>query len=144
MGRKWNSASWISVSKYVDNNESNTTKSHRTRQRENFICSLYNATYDVSFSWADGVPKVAGSTTLGHRMSFHAAAEAQKDSSSSDMARHAYAAFMWVVTDQVVGSMGWYEDFPKNNSEHGFEGDPGYSSTSAAVSTTLMIRGWQG
>ncbi|KAH6686890.1 hypothetical protein F5X68DRAFT_134495 [Plectosphaerella plurivora] len=107
---------WISFSKYVDS-EDHESGEHRMRRRENIVCELYNATYDVSFNWVEGVQRIAGNTSWGDRVSFPTNAEAQRDPDPSDMARHAYAAFMWVITDQVVGSMSWYEDSSKGQDE---------------------------
>jgi hypothetical protein len=106
---------WISISKYIDRGHHDTSSDHR--RRESIVCELYNATYHVSFSWVEGAQRIVGNTTLGHRMSFPSNEEAQREPDTSDMARHAYAAFMWVITDQVVGSMSWYEDGSKDQDD---------------------------
>ena len=74
-------------------------------------CELYNASYEVNFSWANGIqsismpePEIVGVVpypTTGSSVT------AYQESS-------AYSAFMWALSNQLVGSMGFYQSTSNN------------------------------
>ncbi|KUI64417.1 hypothetical protein VM1G_11206 [Cytospora mali] len=70
---------WMTFWRYVANNDT-----ERIRERRHQVCRLHNATYDLILSWDHGFQDVTSSYT------------------------HAYSAFMWTLTDQLVGSFAWY------------------------------------
>ncbi|KFA60961.1 hypothetical protein S40285_02735 [Stachybotrys chlorohalonatus IBT 40285] len=76
----------------------------RTRARIFQVCRLYNATYDLSLKWDRGRQIVNGSYSVREEITF----PRDRRGEVSDMASHAYAAFMWTLTDQLVGSFGWF------------------------------------
>ncbi|KAM0276031.1 hypothetical protein ACHAQH_007156 [Verticillium albo-atrum] len=121
---------WISVSRYVDGMPRDSGLRPRARQR--LVCELWNASYGLSMAWHQGVQSVRGEARPLERVGFPAADEAV---AASDMAKHAYAAFMWEITDQIVGSLSWYEDATQEQ-EKPHDGEsilPDYDEWSDAV-----------
>ncbi|RNJ53060.1 hypothetical protein D7B24_002402 [Verticillium nonalfalfae] len=110
---------WISLSRYVDEDADADGGSPRQgglrpRARQRLVCELWNASYHIAVSWDHGVQSVRGSSVPLGRVGFPAAGEAV---AATDMAKHAYSALMWVITDQVVGSLSWYEDAAQGQQE---------------------------
>lgn len=70
-----------------------------------------NATFDIHLSWDNGFQMVTGSPTLMHPVAY----PDDGPNDVSNMAQHAYSAFMWVLSDQVVGSIGWFNDTAARN-----------------------------
>ncbi|EEY16083.1 conserved hypothetical protein [Verticillium alfalfae VaMs.102] len=110
---------WISLSRYVDDDADADGGSPRQgglrpRARQRLVCELWNASYHMAVSWDHGVQSVRGSSVPLGRVGFPAAGEAV---AATDMAKHAYSAFMWVITDQVVGSLSWFEDAAQEQQE---------------------------
>lgn len=68
------------------------------------VCRLHNASYDVSLSWDNGFQKVNSSYEVGEEVFF----PHDKLGDISNYAQHAYSAFLWTLTDQLVGLFGWY------------------------------------
>lgn len=85
----------------------------RVRTRSSQVCRLYNATYDLDLQWDLNVQNVTGQATVHEEVAF----PRDVPNTVSHMERHAYAAFMWTLTDQLVGSLGWFkEDENQTNS----------------------------
>jgi hypothetical protein len=76
------------------------------------VCNLWNATYDLNLSWGIGLQSINGSRRLLHTVEY----PRDKAGDISNMAQHAYSAYMWVLGDQAVGSFGWFEATDPNNS----------------------------
>ncbi|KAF7554093.1 hypothetical protein G7Z17_g3162 [Cylindrodendrum hubeiense] len=91
---------WMTFQRYIFN-----STGHRSRARMWQVCRLHNATYDLRLEWDRGIQKVHGSYEVNEEVGF----PSDNPGDISDMANHAYAAFMWVLTDQLVGSLGWYK-----------------------------------
>ncbi|KAF2094276.1 hypothetical protein NA57DRAFT_60907 [Rhizodiscina lignyota] len=67
------------------------------------VCSLWNASYEVEFSFADGVQTVSNKgMKLLHPVDY----PSSNPSEASDPVQMAYSALFMVLTDQVVGMMG--------------------------------------
>ena len=78
-------------------------------------CELYNASYQVDFSWVDGIqsismpePEVVGVVAYPTNGSSITAYEESL----------AYSAFMWALSSQLVGSMGFYQSTSSNGTEN--------------------------
>ena len=71
------------------------------------VCRLWNATYDVDFHWEHGYQDIKGAATPLNEVDY----PADKIGDISDMARHAYSAFMWALSDQIVGYFGWFGEY---------------------------------
>ncbi|KUI55607.1 hypothetical protein VP1G_02892 [Cytospora mali] len=92
---------WMTFQRYVVNDDT-----ERIRERRHQVCRLHNATYDLILSWDRGFQNVTSSHTVGEEVfSPH-----DKMGDVSNYAQHAYSAFMWTLTDQLVGSFAWYID----------------------------------
>ena len=76
------------------------------------VCSLWNATYDLSLAWENGFQNVTGSRDLLHRVVY----PVDTPGGISNMAQHAYSAFFWALADQIVGSFSWFQETTANNS----------------------------
>jgi hypothetical protein len=79
------------------------------------VCKLWNATYDLTMSWENGVQNISGSREYMYEVEY----PHDKPGDVSNMAQHAYSALMWALSDQVVGSFAWYIDI-NNESAVGF------------------------
>lgn len=93
---------WATYQRYVWN-----ASNIRTLQTHHTVCRLYNASYEVDFAFQ------AGNQTITKRgLDILNEIEYPKDSSTAitNYAAHSYSAFMWVLTDQLVGSMGFWVD----------------------------------
>ncbi|KAM0326178.1 hypothetical protein ACHAQA_006775 [Verticillium albo-atrum] len=120
---------WISFSRYVEGTGEGKL-GLRPRARQRLVCEMYNASYELSMAWEHGVQSISGEARALERVGFPGAGEV---GTASNMAQHAYAAFMWVITDQVVGSLSWYEDGTQEQEKE--EGDlrPNFDDWSDAM-----------
>lgn len=84
----------------------------RIKPRHYQICKPYNASYELSISQFHGVQKVSGNYTVGDAIPF------PQDSPNipSNMPVHAYTAFMWSLSDQLVGKFAWFTEPPSPSS----------------------------
>ncbi|KAH8652840.1 hypothetical protein BGZ61DRAFT_541812 [Ilyonectria robusta] len=89
---------WMTFQRYVLN-----SKGDRIRTRAWQVCRLHNATYDLRLEWDRGIQNVTGSYGVREEVGF----PRDRPGEVSDMASHAYAAFMWALMDQLVGSFAW-------------------------------------
>jgi len=84
------------------------------------VCELWNATYSIDLAW--------NSSTRSQRASYtterHNLVEFPDDHSKtpSDMVKHAYSAFFLAFRNQIIGSLGWYED--ETGYQHGVIDSP--------------------
>lgn len=97
---------WMTFQRYAFNETG-----HRVRSRAWQVCRLHNATYDLRLEWDHGVQSVTGSYTVQDEVGF----PGDGPNKVSNMASHAYAGFMWALTDQLVGSFAWFRQ--KNMSD---------------------------
>jgi hypothetical protein len=75
------------------------------------VCQLYNASYDLNLTFVEGNQTISGYPTLLHPVDYPV-----NLTTPSDMAQHSYSAYMWAFTNQLVGSMGFYNDTSTNKS----------------------------
>lgn len=104
-------------------------------------CELYNASYKVNFSWVNGIqsiympePEVVGVVAYPTNGSSTGAYEESL----------AYSAFMWALSNQLVGSMGFYQSTGSNgngNSTLSSIYAGGNQSTSGNNATTTIFSG---
>jgi hypothetical protein len=92
---------WMTFSRYVIDSGGN-----RTREQHREVCQLWNATYDLLLHWDHGSQIVTGSYETLHEVDF----PNDEPDAISNMAQHAYSAVMWALTDQLVGSLSWFQD----------------------------------
>jgi hypothetical protein len=91
---------WATYQRYVWDATGNiNTEAHHT------VCRLYNASYDIYFQFDAGSQMIEQKELkILNEISY------PKDDPhiATNFAAHSYSAFMWVLTDQLVGSMGWW------------------------------------
>lgn len=92
---------WMVFQRYV-----NTTDSACDYKQYHQVCKLWNATYNLNLSWENGFQNITGSRNISHEVEY----PNDKPEETSNMVQHAYSAFMWVLSDQLVGSFGWFND----------------------------------
>jgi hypothetical protein len=92
---------WITFLRYASDPDG-----HRIQRRHFQLCQLHNATFDLELAWAGGVQKINGSYRVLEEVHF----PNHKADKISDMSQHAYSAFLWVLTDQLVGAFSWFVD----------------------------------
>jgi hypothetical protein len=75
------------------------------------VCKLYNATYDLTLNFVEGNQTIKGypPTKLNE-----VAYPVLNLSAPSDLVQLSYSAYMWAFTNQLIGSMGFYNDTSTN------------------------------
>jgi hypothetical protein len=110
---------WITFLRYAIDSGGN-----RIQERHYQVCQLYNATYDLQLEWDRGVQNVKGSYGVLGEVQF----PNDKSDPVSDMSKHAYSAFFWALTDQLVGAFSWFvegdQSKPYLSPEFGVIGTP--------------------
>jgi hypothetical protein len=92
---------WITFLRYAID-----SSGHRIQERHFQSCQLHNATFDLELTWNGGVQIINGSYSVLEEVHF----PNYKSDAVSDMSQHAYSAFFWVLTDQLVGAFSWFVD----------------------------------
>jgi hypothetical protein len=90
---------WITFLRYAIDSGGN-----RIQERHYQVCQLYNATYDLRLEWDRGVQNVKGSYGVLEEVHF----PNDQSDTVSDVSQHAYSAFLWALTDQIVGAFSWF------------------------------------
>lgn len=81
------------------------SKGFHVKERHYQICTLHNASYHLEVTRDHGFQNITGSYDVLEEVAFPK--DGPKD--VSNMAQHAYSAFMWVICDQLVGKFAWFE-----------------------------------
>ena len=100
---------WMTFLRFVYDAQGNLKK-----ERHYQVCELHNATYDITIEWDKGVQMVNGTYKTMEAVPF----PHDGPDDVSNMAQHAYSAFFWVLTDQLVGQMSWYQDVDAANQHY--------------------------
>ncbi|KAM7212180.1 hypothetical protein V8F06_012432 [Rhypophila decipiens] len=76
------------------------------------VCKLYNSTYHLKLEWNNGFQNITGTTSLlpNEEDAEPVPYPMDRPPIESDMSQHAYSAFFWALSDQVIGSFIGYED----------------------------------
>ncbi|ERF68831.1 hypothetical protein EPUS_06275 [Endocarpon pusillum Z07020] len=98
---------WITFLRYAIGLEGN-----RIKERHYQVCQLYNATYDLTLEWDGAFQNVTHSYEVLEEVHFPTG----RPDPVSGMSRHSYSAFMWALTDQLVGAFSWFEELNQSNS----------------------------
>jgi hypothetical protein len=85
-------------------------------QPRHLVCQLYNASYDLSLSFMENSQTITVNSleilnTVGY--------PPVDPTTPSDLVQHAYSAYMWAFTDQLIGWIGIYNDTSLSNSSCG-------------------------
>jgi hypothetical protein len=85
----------------------------KVNQPRYLVCQLYNASYNLSLSFVE-----TEQTITNNLLTLLNTVDYPKDdpSTPSDLVQHAYAAYMWAFTDQLIGSIGIYNGTALNSS----------------------------
>ncbi|OCK93566.1 uncharacterized protein K441DRAFT_564791 [Cenococcum geophilum 1.58] len=94
---------WMTFLRSTSTLDANGT---RVKERHYQVCRLHNATYYLHVARAHGFQNISGSYDVLEEVPF----PNDKPGDVSNMAQHAYSAFMWVIADQLVGKFSWYEN----------------------------------
>ena len=78
------------------------------------MCQLYNATYNINLTFEEGSQTIQDQGTRILNLVDYPDADAPV--STDLMVQHAYSAFMWALTDLLVGSMGIFTEETSNSS----------------------------
>ncbi|CAH0053763.1 unnamed protein product [Clonostachys solani] len=92
---------WMTFQRYVINESG-----ERVRTRISQVCRLHNATYELTIKWDRGVQLINHTYDILEQVGY----PDDQPGQVSNMAKHAYSAFMWALTDQLVGSLGWFRE----------------------------------
>lgn len=90
---------WMAVLRYAID-----TGGNRIQERHYQVCQLYNATYNLRLEWDRGTQNVQGSYKVLEEVNF----PNDRSDAAADMSQHAYSAFLWALTDQLVGAFSWF------------------------------------
>jgi len=99
---------WMAFERY----ENKTDKSCK-HSKHYQVCSLWNATYDLTLNWENDFQNVSGTWKLLHEVAYPPVDEAN---TTTEMAQHAYSAFFWSLADQIVGTFGLFEEMAADGS----------------------------
>src|SRR5277367_1146473 len=94
---------WMVFSRYILD-----TTGQRTTEDRCLLCQLYNATYNINLTFEEGSQTIQDQGTRILNLVDYP--EANAPVSSDLMVQHAYSAFMWALTDLLVGSMGIFSE----------------------------------
>ncbi|KAH7346808.1 hypothetical protein BKA65DRAFT_477981 [Rhexocercosporidium sp. MPI-PUGE-AT-0058] len=98
---------WTTYQRYFWN-----SSGARYTKVQHSACRLFNASYDVNIDFKAGTQTISKNQELETNNEI----EYPKDNpyTLTNYAAHSYSAFMWVLTDQLVGSMGFWIDNSTN------------------------------
>ena len=82
------------------------SKGVNLNERHFQTCALHNASYHLTVQRDHGFQNVSGTYETVEVIPF----PADSPNTASNMPRHAYSAFMWVMSDILVGRFAWYKD----------------------------------
>ena len=100
---------WMTFLRYAIDSAGN-----RIKERHYQVCQLYNATYDLTLGWDGGFQNVRHSYEVLEEVDF----PTERPDPVSGMSQHSYSAFMWALTDQLVGAFSWFEESNQSNPGH--------------------------
>jgi hypothetical protein len=93
---------WMRFDRY-----DNTTDKICGYQKRYQVCSLWNATYNVTLTWENDFQNVSGAWSLLHEVGYP---PVDAPNTTTEMTQHAYWAFFWALADQLVGTFGCMSD----------------------------------
>jgi hypothetical protein len=77
------------------------------------VCSLWNASYTVNFTFENGVQTI---NAINYTLLGEVAYPMVNASVPSNLTQFAYSAYMWVFTNQIIGYLGLYSEKLANGS----------------------------
>ncbi|CAO2649464.1 Nn.00g068490.m01.CDS01 [Neocucurbitaria sp. VM-36] len=79
---------------------------NRIKLRHYQLCEPHNASYNLTISQYHGFQNISGTYSVGEAIPF----PNDGPNDVSNMTQHAYTAFMWVISDLVMGKLAWYNE----------------------------------
>lgn len=118
---------WLGFQRYIENSDGSVTLRPHSLQ-----CQLYNTSYHVNFSFVQGVQSLQWDELKPLNL-----IEYPNGPSSSDMdeMEMAYTAFMWTLSDQLTGSIGFYSNITVNAST----GSDTFSEITTNIQQTALL-----
>lgn len=93
---------WMTFQRYVID-----STGLRVPQPRYLVCQLRNASYDLSLDFTEGSQNIIlNSLEILNDVDYPTV----DPTVPSDLVQHAYSAYMWAFTDQLIGSIGIYND----------------------------------
>ncbi len=98
-------------------------------------CQLYNTSYQASFSFVQGVQSLNWKELKPLNLIPYPVGPSKSDEEQMQMA---YTAFMWTLSDQLTGSIGFYSNVTTNPSS----GSGTFSQISTSLQETALLGSW--
>lgn len=100
------------------------------------LCEMHNASYQVNFTWLNGIQ-----TLDLLNLDLHDATPypAQPSYSATDEVDIAYSAVMWALSDQLTGTMGFYQDVSTNDTNDQIIANRTYSEIASSIDQTSLL-----
>lgn len=119
---------WLRFDRYVTSSDGSIVlRSHQLQ------CQLYNTSYEVAFSFVEGVQSLTLRNDLKPLNSIdYPRGVLESDEAEVNMA---YTAFMWVLTDQLTGSIAFYRNI---STKSGADNDV-WSEINSDIQTTALL-----
>ncbi len=119
---------WLRFDRYIVGSDSSLVLRPHHLQ-----CQLYNTSYDVHFSFVEGVQSLMLKNDLKPLNSIdYPSGSAESDEAEMNMA---YTAFMWVLADQLTGSIAFYSNI---STKSGADNDM-WSEINSDIQTTALL-----
>ncbi|OAG08539.1 uncharacterized protein CC84DRAFT_1257383 [Paraphaeosphaeria sporulosa] len=109
----------------------------RVTERRYQVCKLHNATYNLRIARDLGLQNISKSYTINEQVHY----PRDNSTSISNMAQHAYTAFMWALCDQLVGKFSWYNNtaWSQNSSLSSPSGAAQFGVLQSPISRTSLL-----
>jgi len=127
---------WITFYRYLTDRNGNyvlDVNQNKIPEQMYGVCSLWNVTYDLNFSYDGGAQNITNNSITPLNPVVYPTTTAQED---SNLVQLSYSAVFWVITDQLVGSMGLVDY--TNSSQNGTS-TPGYGSIDTNIEHNSLL-----
>lgn len=118
---------WLGFQRYHDDPDGKVALRSHSLQ-----CQLYNTSYQVSFSFVQGIQSTEWKELKPLNIIPYPNGPSTSDQKEMEMA---YTAFMWTLSDQLTGSMGFYNNITANAST----GADTFSDISTGIQETALL-----
>ena len=102
---------WLGFNRYFDNPDGSFTS-----QPHKLECQLWNTSYQVDFRFVQGIQSITWKALKPLNLVPYPTGPSRTDQDEMDMA---YTSFMWTLSDQLIGSIGFYSNITANPSSGG-------------------------
>ncbi|ORY04871.1 hypothetical protein BCR34DRAFT_491266 [Clohesyomyces aquaticus] len=123
---------WMTFLRYTGNVNN---AGQMVKERRYQICRLFNSTYHVTISRDRGFQNVSGTYDVHEEVPY----PNDKPGSISNMAQHAYTAFMWQLSDQLIGKLSWFESKNYTTTSSDTSGPSQFAVINSQISRTSLL-----